>query len=168
MSPWFLLLTQFALVAYAFVGGVFLAFSDFIMRSLALTGGTGGVEAMQRINREVFRWVFMALFLGLAPVSLVIAGYGASQLDGPAATLIAAAGLTYLVGCFGVTIVFNVPMNEALGRMDLSDAATRDYWRRTYVPRWTFWNSVRTAACAAAAGLLLSGLMSLAQVPRAV
>jgi hypothetical protein len=30
---------------------------------------------MQVINREVFRWVFMALFLGMAAVSVVIAGY---------------------------------------------------------------------------------------------
>ena len=56
---------------------------------------------MQVINREVFRWIFMALFLGLAPVSLVIMGYGVISLDGAAGTLITLAGLTYLVGCFG-------------------------------------------------------------------
>lgn len=74
-------LTQITIVAYAFVGGVFLAFSDFIMRALAHTSGTGGVETMQIINREVFRWVFMALFLGLAPVSLFITGFGLFYLD---------------------------------------------------------------------------------------
>ena len=75
-------LIQFAILAYALVGGVFLAFSDFVMRSLALTGGAGGVEAMQSINREVFRWIFMVLFIGLAPVSLFIAGYGGWVLGG--------------------------------------------------------------------------------------
>lgn len=69
MSTLFILLIQCAILAYAFVGGVFLAFSDFIMRALAKTSGHGGVEAMQMINREVFRWVFMALFLSLVPVS---------------------------------------------------------------------------------------------------
>ncbi|MEL7461864.1 MAG: hypothetical protein AAGJ39_12975, partial [Pseudomonadota bacterium] len=104
MSTAFFFLLQFAILAYALVGGVFLAFSDFIMRSLALTGGHGGVEAMQVINREVFRWVFMALFLGMAAVSVVVAGYGAFGLTGPAGTLIMAAGLVYLIGCFGVTV----------------------------------------------------------------
>ena len=33
------------------VAGVFLAFSDFIMRSLSLTSSTGGVEAMRRRHR---------------------------------------------------------------------------------------------------------------------
>ncbi|MDJ1018061.1 MAG: DUF1772 domain-containing protein [Paracoccaceae bacterium] len=163
MSTSFLFLAQFSIIAYALVGGVFLAFSDFIMRSLAITGGVGGVEAMQVINREVFRWVFMALFLGMAAVSLVIASYGALGLSGPAGTLIMAAGLVYLIGCFAVTVFFNVPMNEALAGMDLSSDATRDYWTQTYLPRWTFWNSVRTVACAVSAALLLFGLLWVAQ-----
>ena len=152
-------LIQFTILAYAFVGGVFLAFSDFIMRALAMTGGHGGVEAMQVINREVFRWVFMALFLGLAPVSVIIAAYGAFALTSPAGTLIMLAGLIYLIGCFGVTLFFNVPMNEALARMEMSRTSTRDYWLETYVPRWTFWNLVRTMACAVSAALLLFGLV---------
>ena len=169
MSPFFFILMQLAILAYALVGGVFLAFSDFIMRSLALTGGTGGVEAMQVINREVFRWVFMALFLGMATMSLVVAGYGAVNLTHPSGALILFAGLAYLIGCFGVTVFFNVPMNEALARMDLSQDATRAYWTDTYLPRWTFWNTVRTVACGVSAALLLFGLiwMTQAQAQRA-
>ena len=159
MSTGFFFLMQFAILAYAVVGGVFLAFSDFIMRSLALTSGHGGVEAMQVINREVFRWVFMTLFLGMAVVSLIVAGYGAFGLSGPAGSLIMMAGLVYLIGCFGVTVFANVPMNEALAGMELSSEQTREYWLHSYVPRWTFWNSVRTAACALSAALLLFGLL---------
>ena len=163
MSTVIFFLFQFAILAYALVGGVFLAFSDFIMRSLALTGGQGGVEAMQVINREVFRWVFMALFLGMAAVSLIVAGYGAFGPSGPAGTLIMLAGLVYLIGCFGVTVFFNVPMNEALAGMETSSGTTHDYWLQTYVPRWTFWNSVRTVACAVSAALLLFGLLWMTQ-----
>ena len=157
MSP-VLLLLHLAILAYALVAGVFLAFSDFIMRALALTGGSGGVEAMQVINREVFRWIFMVLFLGIAAASLGVAGYGARHLGEPAGALILMAGLVYLFGCFGVTVVCNVPMNEALAAMERSEPATRDYWLETYVPRWTFWNSVRTGAATLAAALLLLGV----------
>lgn len=163
MSPVILFCLQFAILAYALLGGVFLAFSDFIMRSLALTGGHGGIEAMQVINREVFRWVFMVLFLCMAPVSLVIAGYGAFGLSGSAGTLIMLAGLVYFVGCFGVTVFFNVPMNETLAGMEMASGSARDYWLQTYVPRWTFWNSVRTVACTASAALLLFGLLWMTQ-----
>jgi uncharacterized membrane protein len=163
MSTTFFVLLQLSILAYALVAGVFLAFSDFIMRSLALTGGVGGVEAMQVINREVFRWVFMVLFLGMAAVSVLIAGHAWLGLSGPASALIGVAALVYLFGCFGVTVAFNVPMNQALAGMDLTSEATRDYWLQSYVPRWTFWNSVRTAAAALSAALLLFGLLWMTQ-----
>lgn len=163
MSSIMFIFLQLAILSYAFVGGVFLAFSDFIMRSLTKTGGHGGVEAMQVINREVFRWVFMTLFLGLAAASVVVAAYGAFGLTGPAGALFMLAGLVYLVGCFGVTIFFNVPMNETLAGMEMASDGTRDYWLETYVPSWTFWNSVRTIACALAAAMLLFGLLWMTQ-----
>lgn len=163
MSALVALLLQLSILAYAIVGGVFLAFSDFIMRSLARTGGVGGVEAMQVINREVFRWVFMVLFLGMAAVSVFVLIYGAINLTGGPGILIMLGALLYLVGCFAVTIFFNVPMNEALADMDLSADATQDYWTSTYLPRWTMWNTVRTLACTLAASMMLFGVVWLTQ-----
>lgn len=162
MGLWFNLLAQVAVIAYALVGGVFLAFSDFIMRSLARTSGTGGAEAMQVINREVFRWVFMVLFLGLAPASLVVAAAGFFSIGGGAGALFAGAGLIYFIGCFGVTVLFNVPLNEALAKMNLDEPATQAFWSDTYVPRWTFWNSVRGFACVVSASFMLAGLLNAA------
>ena len=163
MSPLLFFLAHFTVLAYAMVGGVFLAFSDFIMRALSVTSGHGGPEAMQAINREVFRWVFMALLLGLVPVSLLIAAYGVIAVGGSTGTLMLLAGLTYFVGCFGVTVVFNVPMNEALAGMETSANTTLDYWVQTYLPRWSFWNTVRTVACGLSAALLLIALVWAAQ-----
>ena len=159
MSPFLFFLMQFAILAYALVGGVFLAFSDFIMRSLSLTGGVGGVEAMQVINREVFRWVFMALFLGMAAVSLVISGYAAISLSGPAGTLILLSGIVYLVGCFGVTVVFNVPMNEALAALPRGSEQAAAYWEY-YLTRWTRWNTIRSVLGAAGTALLAAGAVA--------
>lgn len=166
MSTTTVILLQLAVLAYALVAGVFLAFSDFIMRSLAITSGSGGIDAMQAINREVFRWIFMTLFLGMAAGSVAIAVYAWVTFNGPPSALFLTAALIYLVLCFGVTVFFNVPMNEALSAMQSSSEATRNYWLQTYVPRWTFWNSIRTGASLLSAALLLIGLvwMTRAQV----
>ncbi len=165
MSTVMIVLLHLSALAYALVAGVFLAFSDFIMRSLAITNGSGGVEAMQAINREVFRWVFMTLFLGMAAGSVAIAVYAWVAIGGPAGVMILAAAAIYLVFCFGVTVFFNVPMNEALSGMETSSEATRDYWLQTYVPRWTLWNTVRTAASTVSAALLLTGLVFATKSP---
>lgn len=107
----------------------------------------------------------LVLELGMAGVSVLIAGYSWVALSGPAATLIGVAALVYLVGCFGVTVAFNVPMNEALAGMDLRSQVTQAYWVQSYVPHWTFWNSARTGAAMLSAALLLFGLLWMTQSP---
>ncbi|WP_370251306.1 DUF1772 domain-containing protein [Nioella sp.] len=159
MPIWMFIVAQGAVLAYGLLGGVFLAFSDFIMRSLSLVGGHGGVEAMQVINREVFRIVFMALFLGMAPVSALLVVHGLAWGEGSGALLLAAAGGVYLLGCFAVTVAGNVPLNEALAGLDTRAPDTIRYWQDVYLPRWTFWNSLRTAACALASVLAMLGLV---------
>ncbi|MEM6407565.1 MAG: anthrone oxygenase family protein [Pseudomonadota bacterium] len=163
MTPLISIALQFVIIAYALVSGVFLAFSDFVMRALAHTGGSGGVSTMQAINREVFRWVFMTLFIGMAPISLAISVYGGIVIGPGPGTLFMLAGLIYFIGCFGVTLCFNVPLNETLAGMDASAQTARDYWSSTYLPRWTFWNTVRTASSAVSAALLLFGLLWMTQ-----
>jgi len=157
MPTWLLLLSAFSILAFALLGGVFVAFSDFIMRALSLTGGSGGPEAMQAINREVYRWIFMVLFMGMVPVSLALGAGAVLQSTDPAPFIVAA--LIYLVGVFGITAAFNVPMNNALAAVDASSAEALAYWSSTYVPDWTFWNSVRAVACLLAASAVLYGVI---------
>jgi len=161
MTLWFLVFCMVLTIAYALVGGVFLAFSDFIMRSLRTTTGTGGIEAMQIINREVFYWAFMVLFIGLAPLSLGLLGYATFSLTGSGAILLRLAAVSYLLGVFGVTIARNVPLNTMLEGMDLAAGTTAQFWTGRYVPDWTFWNSVRTLFSILTSGLCLSGLVLL-------
>jgi uncharacterized membrane protein len=59
-------------------------------------------------------------------------------------------GILYLVGALLVTIMFNVPRNEALAAIAPTDPNSASHWAR-YVAGWTGWNHVRTAAALAAA-----------------
>lgn len=138
-------------LATALVGGVFLTFSDFVMRSLSAATPEAGMEAMQLINRKVYQSVFMVLLLGLVPVVIALA-----LAEGSRWTI--AGGVIYLAGVMGVTMLGNVPMNK---RLDLlrRDPAGLAYWR-DYAHRWTRWNHVRSVASilAAASFLIAAGL----------
>jgi uncharacterized membrane protein len=57
-----------------------------------------------------------------------------------------------------LTIVFNVPRNNALARLDPANSVAA--WRR-YVQEWTWWNHVRTLAAVLAAALLALELAQL-------
>jgi uncharacterized membrane protein len=71
----------------------------------------------------------------------------------PGAALRLGGGLAYLLGAFLVTIVANVPRNDALAALDPGSVNAAAEWMR-YLSEWTTWNHVRTAAALAAAALL--------------
>jgi uncharacterized membrane protein len=57
----------------ALIAGVFLSFSDFVMRGLAQAPDTAGPNAMVGINWTVNHSIFMVLFIGLLAVSVALA-----------------------------------------------------------------------------------------------
>lgn len=74
-----------------------------------------------------------------------------------ALTLLAALGcgliagsVLYLIGSLLVTIVLNVPRNEALAAIAPADPGSASLWA-SYLASWTAWNPVRTGASLAAA-----------------
>lgn len=147
-------------LASAAVGGVFLAFSDFVMRGLLRTAPEGGIEAMQHINRTVLRSVFLLSFLALAPLSISVAAYALLLLEGPARWLLAAGAAIYLAGSLLVTALGNVPMNERLAALNNRSTEATAYWRR-YGRDWTRLNHVRTIASLGAGACFLLAAIAL-------
>ena len=160
---WFFVLCEIAVVACGIVSGVFLTFSDFVMRSLDGAKPGAGVEVMQVINREVLRSVFMVLLLGMSALSPLLIAYAYFGVTGAASALIMTGGALYLAGVFIVSLVFNVPMNNRLEGKDPSGTEATTYWTSTYLPRWTFWNGVRASAAAGSAICYLIACVALAQ-----
>lgn len=136
-------------IASTLVGRVFLAFSDFVMRGLGAAETSAGVDAMQQINRVVYRSVFLKTFLILVPASVGLAVYGWwIEVSRSNLTLLVAAAVVYFVFVFLVTAFGNVPMNRELDSMNVTESSTEAYWG-FYLNRWTIWNHVRTVGCVA-------------------
>ncbi|MGE0665011.1 MAG: DUF1772 domain-containing protein [Sphingomonadales bacterium] len=153
----FTVLAFVAALGCGIVGGIFYAFSSFVMRALGRLPPDQGAAAMKSINVAVINPVFMAAFMGTALVCLVLAGLALPRMVGREGALALAGALFYLLGCFGVTMVFNVPLNNALARAAPDEEPA--VWSR-YLRVWTLWNTVRTAAGALASALLVAALMS--------
>jgi uncharacterized membrane protein len=65
-----------------------------------------------------------------------------------------AGGVLYVAAMFIVTMVCNVPLNNALAAVDPASAEGASVWSR-YLKHWTFWNHVRTLASLAASALFI-------------
>jgi uncharacterized membrane protein len=135
------------------MAGVFFAFSTFVMRALARLPAAGGVAAMQSINVAAINPLFLGVFLRTAAACAGVVVGAASRWDRPGAAYLLAGGLLYLTGTFGVTIAFNVPLNDRLAAVPPDDPDAAGQWA-DYVRRWTAWNHVRTVAAVAAAATL--------------
>ncbi|MDF2116238.1 DUF1772 domain-containing protein [Roseiarcaceae bacterium H3SJ34-1] len=144
-----------AAIGSGIVGGIFYAFSSFVMAALGRLPPAHGAAAMNAINVTVITPSFMIAFMGTALVSLVLAGSSFFWWGQTGARVTFAASLIYLVGCFGVTTACNVPLNNRLAAITPQQEAV--LWAH-YLDRWTLWNHVRTAASVVAAVLFTAVL----------
>ncbi|KVZ11098.1 DUF1772 domain-containing protein [Burkholderia ubonensis] len=152
-----LVLLWFSAIGCGLMAGVYFAFSTFVMTSLGRLAPVAGVAAMNAINVDIVRSPFMPVFLGTTLASLALAILALLDRSEPGAIWIVAGGAIYVLGMFVVTMVFNVPLNDALAATDASSAEGGAFWAR-YLRDWTVWNHARTVASAAACGLFIAAL----------
>jgi uncharacterized membrane protein len=129
------------------VFGFFYSWSFTVIRGMTLADGASAIAVMQSVNANIMTGWFAILFFG-TPLVTALAALAAWLGDGRAAAgWLVAATAVYLVGCFAVTVVFNVPMYDALARLDASALPDAGAAWAGYAGPWNAWNHVRTAAC---------------------
>ena len=149
----FVALAFLAALGSGLIAGVFFAFSSFVMKALSRRPADQGLAAMQAINIAVINPLFLGVFLGTALLCIAVTAVAFSRWWAPGAAYAVAGAALYLLGSFVVTMLCNVPLNNALAKLTASDPAAAEQWSH-YVRRWTAWNHVRTVTALAAAALL--------------
>lgn len=140
------------------VTGLLFAFSNFIMRALADLPSDKGMFAMQRINETIINPIFLVLFLGTPILCSVIAVNSGLKINEPGSLFLLVGALAYLIGPFGITVLFNVPLNNLLARADLSES--NEIWPM-YQKKWQRWNHIRTYIGVASVVFMAMGLGSI-------
>ncbi|KQU72919.1 hypothetical protein ASC75_04415 [Aminobacter sp. DSM 101952] len=139
-------LTFAAVLGSGVAAGLFLIFSNTIMASFARLPAAQGIAAMQSINVTIINPLFMTVFMGMVALSLALGAKAIIGWTEAGSAWLLAGGLAYVLGCFLVTMVFNVPLNDALAAADPASADGAALWAR-YLQEWLPWNHVRTVAC---------------------
>ena len=150
-------LLWFSAIGCGLLGGLYFAFSTFIMTALGRINQAAGISAMNAINVDIVRSLFMPFFLGTTLTSAVLVIMAFFRWDEPGSASMFVGGVVYVLGMFVVTMVFNVPLNDALAAADPSSHGAAPLWAR-YLKEWTFWNHVRTVACVAASALFIAAI----------
>lgn len=144
-----------ALVSVLFSGAIFGFFYAWVcstMWGLDAADPQVAIAAMQAMNASVRNFVFAPVFFG-TPVVLAVTALVLRNRSVAAALAFLMAGVIYAIGGIGVTLMVNVPMNEALALVDPAVNSAR-VWA-DYSGPWQVWNQLRTAVSGAT--LLLAG-----------
>ena len=140
------------------VAGFLFAFAVVIMPGIRSLDDSGFIRAFQVIDRVIqnnqplfiFMWVGSVLVLVGAAVLGLWASSGADRL------LVIAAALVYILCVQLPTVAINIPLNNALKKLDpgTMNETARKRARDDFEPRWNRWNAIR-AAFASVVSLLL-------------
>ncbi|MPZ32541.1 MAG: DUF1772 domain-containing protein [Rhodospirillales bacterium] len=147
-----------AAIGCGLVAGIFFAFSSFVMAALGRLPSDHGIAAMNAINVTVINPLFMLAFFGTAALCLAASAGVALRWTASNGMLVLLASVIYLVGCIGVTMLRNVPLNNALAVVTPGTPEAAALWTR-YLSEWTFWNTVRTVAPIVSAVLFTAALI---------
>ena len=129
----------YTVVAAGINSGAFFVFSNFVMASLGRLAPADGARAMQEINRGAPNPLFMATLIGGGVAGAVLA---ATAPGDPGARWQVAGGLLSLATTL-ITMVFHVPRNNRLDRVDADSPEGQAVWA-DYLVSWTRGNHVRT------------------------
>lgn len=149
-----LIVAILAALGCGLMGGLLFAFSNLVMTALSRQPPASGVRTMQAINVYILNPLFVIVFFGTALASFVLAVATILRMPRSGAPSLLAGSALYLIGTVGVTMVFNVPLNNRLALLNPDTAEASQYWL-TYLSEWVRWNHVRTSASVLAAALLI-------------
>lgn len=150
-------LTFLASLGCGLMAGLFFVFSVAVMKAFARLPSAEGIAAMQSINVAIINPMFLTVFFGTAAACTFVVIASLFNWRESGAVYLILGSLFYLVGSFLVTVVFNVPKNNALASVSPADPGSTSLWA-SYLDKWTTWNHVRTVAALAAMALLVIGL----------
>ena len=146
-----LLLDEIAVISFGFLGGVYFAFSFFVMQSLNKIDHKEAIRAMSSINLVILKSPFMILFFFSSFIALVL--FLESLFVYEILSFRGFASLVFLIGMFLCTAVKNVPLNDKLA--SFNDSLSPEIEWNYYYKNWIIWNHVRTASCFLSMAILL-------------
>ncbi|NET37292.1 MAG: DUF1772 domain-containing protein [Cyanothece sp. SIO1E1] len=124
--------------------GFFFAWQVTVIPGTLKVSDSTYLKTMQSINKEILNPLFFLIFFGslITLIASTVMNYG----NGATFWLILASMLVYLFGTFFVTSAGNVPLNNQLEALNLSQLSAMQLteFRAMYEPKWNVLHTVRT------------------------
>ena len=143
----------------ALIAGLFYGYTYSVNLGLGKLSDREYIAAMNSINVQIINPLFMASFMGtllLLPISAYLSYSPGMNIR---FILLVSAALVYAIGVFGVTMFGNVPLNDALARLNAETASPKELsvYRAMFEGPWNFLHNIRTWANVVSLVLVITG-----------
>lgn len=149
----------------ALVAGFLFAFAIVAMPGIGRLNDGDFIRAFQVMDGVIQnnQPLFILVWLGSALALLLTAVTGFGELDLAGKVILLTATTLYILGVQLPTVAINVPLNNQLQTLDVSQmgATARAAGRHHFEPRWNRWNNIRTAVSIIVTLLLILLLISI-------
>jgi len=137
-----------AILLSGLLAGLMYGYDCSIVKGLAILPDEQYLQAFRSFNTTIQNPYFMISFIGSLLVLPVATWLSYHHNNSLTFYLLLTASLLYVIGVFGVTIGFNVPLNEQLDNFPLLNATTDDIsaMRKAFERPWNKYHTIRTVA----------------------
>ncbi|WP_257668956.1 anthrone oxygenase family protein [Parapedobacter tibetensis] len=130
------------------LAGLFYGYQCSVINGLGRLNDKAYLLAFRSINKAILNPVFFLSFMGslfiLAISTFVFYKTGDTQILPYVVTSL----IIYAIGVFGITVAFNVPLNESLASSDINTLSANQLkeMRLQFEGTWNKWHLIRTIA----------------------
>lgn len=150
-----------AILLTGLLAGLFYGYDCSVVKGLGNLPNEAYLQSFQSINNAIQNPYFFISFMGslfVLPIACWLSYYN------PNATtfyLLLSATLVYFIGVFGVTVFYNVPLNEQLANFSISTATESKLsaMRVVFENSWNKYHTTRTVASIVAFSLTILSLL---------
>jgi uncharacterized membrane protein len=137
-----------AILLTGLIAGLFYSFDCSVIKGFRNIPDKEYLTSFQSINRAILNPYFFISFMGSLLILPVVAWLSYKAASPASFYLLLGAVIVYAIGVFGVTIFANVPLNNQLDQLDISNAApdALKAFRQEFEPSWNKFNAIRTYA----------------------
>jgi uncharacterized membrane protein len=150
-----------ALIATGLSAGVFFTWSISVIPGLKVVSDKSYLAVMQAINRAILNPFFFTVFIGAIPLVSSATYVQFREAVNLSFWCLLVSLICYVLGTFGVTVVGNVPMNEALDAVCLDQLSAEElkFIRGQFEDKWNSFNMIRTIfSCISFMAIVLAGV----------
>ncbi|WP_319480232.1 DUF1772 domain-containing protein [uncultured Draconibacterium sp.] len=139
------------------MAGLFYAWSISVTPGLAKINDVSYLQAFQSMNRAILNPLFFVVFFGLVILLPVLSYLSFQTSINNQFWYVILATILYFIGVMGVTIIGNVPLNNALEALQIESMTPEqmDEFRKGFESKWNRLNIIRTISSTLAFLLLV-------------